>query len=175
MKGEVSGDLVRGFVKAFPGMGDVEFQGVPRSVPEEDEDDDDDNYEGVPWLDYGSNHHDDGDGDGNNSGEDNNNNNNNNNNNSTTTTNIATIPQKAILKWPSVKSFTISPYKPNPYDLATIGKNWTLMVRGRSINPPSPFTETLDGLLDALVRFQGATHFDGSITLPSADMFRQLL
>lgn len=147
VKGEVSEDLLRGFVKAFPGVREVEFQGVPRFVPEEEEDDD-----------YGFYHNGNGDGYGNNG-----------------TTNIVTISQKAILKWPSIESFSISPYKPDPYDLRGIDTRWTRMVRGRSINPPSTFTENLGGLLDARVRFQGVTHFDGSITLSSAGMFRQLL
>ncbi|KAF9538817.1 hypothetical protein EC957_006189 [Mortierella hygrophila] len=170
VKGEVSEDLVRGYVKAFPRVREIEFQGVPRPTPEEEEEEeeeDDDNYEGVPWLDYGFNDHNDGDGDGINSEED--------NSNSTTATDVVTFPRNAVLEWPSVESITISPYKPDPYDLAKFEKRRTWVVGGRLISPLSPFIENLGGLLDALVRFQGVTHFSGSITLPSADMFRQLL
>ncbi|KAK3834346.1 MAG: hypothetical protein JOS17DRAFT_738750 [Linnemannia elongata] len=49
------------------------------------------------------------------------------------------------------------------------------MVRRRPINPPSRSTDNLSGLLRARVRFQGVTHFDGSIALPSADIFRHIL
>ncbi|KAG9066996.1 hypothetical protein KI688_012908 [Linnemannia hyalina] len=108
-----------------------------------------------------------GDGDGNNSEED--------NSNSTTAIDLVTFPRNAVLEWPSVESITISPYKPDPYDLAKIEKRQTWMVGSRSISPLSPFTQNMGDLLDALVRFQGVTHFNGSITLPSADMFRQPL
>ncbi|KAF9338832.1 hypothetical protein BGZ91_007771 [Linnemannia elongata] len=142
VKGEVSGDLVRGLVKAFPGVKEVEVQDVPRLIPDED----------VPWFGNGINYYGGGYGDSNNS----------------------TTLQQEVLEWPSVESFTISPYKPDPYDLATIGKHSKGLARGRSTNPRSTFNENLGGLVDALVRFQGVTHFNGSITLPSVDMFRQL-
>ncbi|KAF9139626.1 hypothetical protein BGX30_007680 [Mortierella sp. GBA39] len=95
------------------------FQGMPRPVPEEEGDDD---CEGVPGLDYGFNDHNDSDGDGINSEED--------NNNSATATDFVTFPRNAVLEWPSVESITLSPYKPDPYDLAKMEKRRTWMVEG---------------------------------------------
>ncbi|KAF9292793.1 hypothetical protein BGZ88_006107 [Linnemannia elongata] len=144
VKGELSGDLVRGLVKAFPGVREVEVQGVPRFIPDESMI--------PPGFGNGLNYHGGGNGNG----------------------NSTTMPQKEVLEWPSVESFTISPYKPDPYDLATISKHSKGLTGGRYTKPHSAFNENLGGLLDARVRFQGVTHFKGSITLPSADMFRQL-